>query len=91
MMRLELIQANAHYPLKVACLPFHHIRIVVKLVFPLLWDCKVNHCLLNSKHFFKNLSGASRIYIKFYNFASAIHEMGGIGFLLILKQTYNGC
>ncbi len=26
MMRLELIQANAHYPLKVACLPFHHIR-----------------------------------------------------------------
>jgi hypothetical protein len=27
MMRLELIQANAHYPLKVACLPFHHIRI----------------------------------------------------------------
>ena len=25
-MRLELIQANAHYPLKVACLPFHHVR-----------------------------------------------------------------
>ena len=26
-MRLELTQANAHYPLKVACLPFHHYRI----------------------------------------------------------------
>ena len=26
MVRLELTQANAHYPLKVACLPFHHIR-----------------------------------------------------------------
>ena len=24
--RLELTQANAHYPLKVACLPFHHVR-----------------------------------------------------------------
>ena len=31
MMRLELIQANAHYPLKVACLPFHHIRITLGL------------------------------------------------------------
>lgn len=27
MVRVELTQANAHYPLKVACLPFHHIRI----------------------------------------------------------------
>ena len=25
-MRLELTRANAHYPLKVACLPFHHLR-----------------------------------------------------------------
>ena len=25
--RLELTQANAHYPLKVACLPFHHYRV----------------------------------------------------------------
>lgn len=24
-MRFELTRANAHYPLKVACLPFHHI------------------------------------------------------------------
>lgn len=23
-MRFELTRANAHYPLKVACLPFHH-------------------------------------------------------------------
>ena len=26
--RLELAQAYAHYPLKVACLPFHHHRFV---------------------------------------------------------------
>lgn len=26
MVRVELTRANAHYPLKVACLPFHHIR-----------------------------------------------------------------
>ena len=25
--RLELAQAYAHYPLKVACLPFHHHRV----------------------------------------------------------------
>ena len=25
--RLELAQAYAHYPLKVACLPFHHHRL----------------------------------------------------------------
>ena len=31
MVRLELTQANAHYPLKVACLPFHHIRITLGL------------------------------------------------------------
>ena len=24
--RVELAQAYAHHPLKVACLPFHHIR-----------------------------------------------------------------
>ena len=29
--RLELTQANAHYPLKVACLPFHHVRITLGL------------------------------------------------------------
>ena len=29
--RLELTQANAHYPLKVACLPFHHVRITLRL------------------------------------------------------------
>ena len=34
--RLELTQANAHYPLKVACLPFHHCR-------NLLWDCKIKY------------------------------------------------
>ena len=27
--RLELAQAYAHYPLKVACLPFHHHRFFV--------------------------------------------------------------
>lgn len=26
-MRFELTRANAHYPLKVACLPFHHVRM----------------------------------------------------------------
>ena len=26
MVRVELTRAIAHYPLKVACLPFHHIR-----------------------------------------------------------------
>ena len=26
MARVELAQAYAHHPLKVACLPFHHIR-----------------------------------------------------------------
>ena len=26
MIRVELTRANAHHPLKVACLPFHHIR-----------------------------------------------------------------
>ena len=35
MVRFELTQANAHYPLKVACLPFHHIR---KNTFG---DCKI--------------------------------------------------
>ena len=34
--RVELPRANAHHPLKVACLPFHHIRD---------WDCK------DRKHF----------------------------------------
>ena len=29
--RLELTQANAHYPLKVACLPFHHVRLTLGL------------------------------------------------------------
>ena len=33
-MRLELTQANAHYPLKVARLPFRHYRF---------WDCKINY------------------------------------------------
>ena len=33
-MRLELTQANAHYPLKVARLPFRHYRV---------WDCKINY------------------------------------------------
>ncbi len=32
MARLELAQENSHYPLKVARLPFRHIR--------LNWDCK---------------------------------------------------
>ena len=27
-MRVELTRACAHYPLKVACLPFHHLRVV---------------------------------------------------------------
>lgn len=31
MVRVELTRTNAHYPLKVACLPFHHIRMFVKL------------------------------------------------------------
>lgn len=31
MVRVELTQANAHYPLKVACLPFHHVRITLGL------------------------------------------------------------
>ena len=29
--RLELAQAYAHYPLKVACLPFHHHRLSLGL------------------------------------------------------------
>ena len=29
--RVELPRANAHHPLKVACLPFHHTRIVLGL------------------------------------------------------------
>ena len=36
MVRVELTRAIAHYPLKVACLPFHHIR-------SLFWDCKGNN------------------------------------------------
>lgn len=35
MVRLELTRANAHYPLKVACLPFHHIRIYYKYAITL--------------------------------------------------------
>lgn len=40
-MGLEPTRANAHYPLKVACLPFHHLRktnpprVIIKLFF--LW------------------------------------------------------
>ena len=46
-MRLELIQAyNAHYPLKVACLPFHHVRV--------LWDCKNMQYSVKRKIFQKN-------------------------------------
>ena len=52
MVRVELTQANAHYPLKVACLPFHHIRISCEIQVSLsLWDCKYRHCLINSKIF----------------------------------------
>ena len=52
MVRVELTQANAHYPLKVACLPFHHIRISCENQVSLsLWDCKYRHCLVNSKIF----------------------------------------
>lgn len=31
MVRLELTQDYSYYPLKVACLPFHHIRIIHSL------------------------------------------------------------
>lgn len=52
MVRVELTQANAHYPLKVACLPFHHIRISCENQVSLsLRDCKYRHCLVNSKIF----------------------------------------
>ncbi len=44
--RLELPQANAHYPLKVTCLPFHHIRMC-----PLLWDGKYKQLFRNFKVF----------------------------------------
>lgn len=37
-MRLELIQAyNAHYPLKVACLPFHH-GIIAEIIIQYFAD-----------------------------------------------------
>ena len=42
--RLELAQDYSHYPLKVACLPFHHHRFVV-------WDCKGRHFFITSKLF----------------------------------------
>ena len=45
MARVELAQAYAHHPLKVACLPFHHIRFSV-------WDCKDTSILYNCKLFF---------------------------------------
>ena len=38
--RLELTQANAHYPLKVACLPFHHVRKSREVDVFLIRDCK---------------------------------------------------
>ena len=37
---------NAHYPLKVACLPFHHVRV--------LWDCKNMQYSVKRKIFQKN-------------------------------------
>ena len=37
LVRLELTRANAHYPLKVACLPFHHNRRKVDLRSPLFY------------------------------------------------------
>ena len=68
-MRFELTRANAHYPLKVACLPFHHIRISCENQVSLsLWDCKYRHCLVNSKifsrfiwNFFKKLRNVPEI------------------------------
>ncbi len=34
-MRFELTRAYTHYPLKVACLPFHHVRryLYILLIF----------------------------------------------------------
>ena len=28
-MRFELTRESSHYPLKVACLPFHHVRLLL--------------------------------------------------------------
>ena len=50
MVRLELTQANAHYPLKVACLPFHHIRS---------GTAKIEIILIIHKLFFKNVISAA--------------------------------
>ena len=44
--RLELAQDYSHYPLKVACLPFHHHRLID-------WDCKDRHKILKCKLFSK--------------------------------------
>ena len=60
-MRLELIQANAHYPLKVACLPFHHVRRKSSFGFlHLLWDCKDTHKFDIRKFFSKKRSSTAR-------------------------------
>ena len=59
MVRLELTQANAHYPLKVACLPFHHIRRWSR--FSLHWDCKDTHWFWNCKLFCKKINWLSAI------------------------------
>lgn len=36
-MRFELTRANAHYPLKVACLPFHH-GIIAEIIIQYFAD-----------------------------------------------------
>ena len=46
-MRVELTRASAHYPLKVACIPFHHYRRYV----PVERDCKNRYYSGNTKIF----------------------------------------
>lgn len=48
-MRFELTQESSYYPLKVACLPFHHVRFTTNILPKISIDFNLKFCYHNKK------------------------------------------
>ena len=71
--RLELARANAHYPLKVACLPISPPGPLYLCVFTAKKVCKYRYYFVNCKIFFKKTSPKHNILQKVFKFVKTCY------------------